>query len=219
MKQRDFFILTFIISLVIHFFFLNIPFLGELIRHLVVSFHEIWHWLWALLTWWDFKSLEINSDWSWMAITSWWNRAIILISWFLWSLIIWNLFLRFSLTKKNSTILSLILWVIFITLSIVLARDLYSLFSLLFFWLFFLFFFKYNQITKYIFSTLWFLVIFNILLDFNVWPLSDIWKFAEIFIILPTFVWMYIWLIFWLGITIYNFKQILQQKWIKPYSD
>jgi hypothetical protein len=45
--------------------------------------------------------------------------------------------------------------------------------------------------------------------DFNVWPSSDLEKFTEIFMIVPQFMWMIIWLVLVLWITAWNIKKMI----------
>jgi hypothetical protein len=51
----------------------------------------------------------------------------------------------------------------------------------------------------------------HIIEDFNVWPSSDIKKFGDIFIIIPDFLWMIIWLSIVLIITGWNIKNIIKK--------
>lgn len=210
-NSKKIFLLALIIALLLHYVISNIPYIWYIINYIVTIFHEIWHWVWALITFWNFHKIDINIDGSWLATTSWWIRAIVLLWWFIWSLIFWNLLLKASLNIKDKDYISFFMWIIFSILAIFFSADIFSFIIIMFYAIIFFTLFKYNKYNKYIFSVLWFLVIFYVLLDFNVWPISDIWKFADIFIIIPSFVWMYIWLLLWLFITIFNIYYIFKK--------
>ena len=206
-----------LIILVLFYFFLKytIPWGNYIIYpiNLIVTFlHEFWHSFFAIITWWSVKSIEINSDWSWYAVTSWWIRSIVLMWWYIWSAIFWNmlLYIWYKKEKYSKSIIYLlsglmtITW-IFLFNSIFSSIILFIISALLFFIA------KKTKFNSIVLQFLWVASILFIIEDFNVWPWSDLEKFSDIFIIIPTFLWMYIWLIIVLVITWFNLKYIFNK--------
>jgi len=69
---------------------------------LIVTFlHEFGHSFFAIITWWDVKSIQINSNWSGFAVTAWGFRSIVLMWWYIWSAIFWNILLWIAFKKKS----------------------------------------------------------------------------------------------------------------------
>ena len=183
------------------------------INLLVTFLHEFGHATWALITWWSVSSIEINSDWSWLAWTSWWWRSIVLMGWYIWSAIFWNILLYIWLKKEKLSeiviyclsgfmVFTAIIWFSGIISSIILFLIAGVL----------LIFAKKTDFDSYILSFLWVASLVYIIEDFNGWPSSDLAKFSELFIIVPQFVWMYTWLLIVLAITAVNLKFILFKK-------
>lgn len=182
--------------------------------NLIVTFlHEFGHSFFAFITWWSIKSIQINSDWSGYAVTSWWIRSIVLMWWYIWSAIFWNilLYIWYKKEKYSQKIIYLLSALMLITW-IFLFNSLFS--SIILFIISALLFFiaKKTKFDSVILQFLWVASILFIIEDFNVWPSSDLSKFSDIFIIVPTFLWMYIWLIIVIIITFYNLKFILKKQ-------
>ncbi len=206
-------IIIFIIYIIIKF----IPYWNYILYpiNLIVTFlHEFWHAFFALITGWSIKSIKINTDWSWLATTIWWIRWLVIIWWYIWSAIFWNILLYYSIIWKNKTAeyISIFLWLLMIFSAIIWFSWIISSLILITIWAFIIFI---ALKTNYDKIFLWFIglaSLFYIIEDFRVWPSSDLAKFSEIFIIIPQFVWMYIWLFIVLGITFYNLRMLLK-KW------
>lgn len=212
--KKNYFILIILITM---FFLLKyyIPYGKYLlypINLLVTFLHEFWHALVAILTWGNVKSIQINSDGSWYAITSWWISSFILIWWYVWSAIFGNILLYIWFKKEKLSqyiiyifagllILSGIIWFN----SIIGSLILFSLAGLL------LSISKYKLYDSLILQFLWITTLLYIIEDFSVWPKSDIAKFWDIFIVVPDFIWMIIWLIIVLFITGWNIKNIIRK--------
>lgn len=189
------------------------------INLLVTFLHEFWHSFWAIITWWAVKSVQINSDGSWFAITSWGWRSIVLMWWYIWSAVFWNILLYIWLVSENSNIqkykyaekiIYFLSWLMIFT-SIFWFNSIFSSIILILIALFLIFLAKKTDYDSLILQFLWVASILFILEDFSVWPSSDLWKFSEIFIIIPQTVWMYIWLLIVIIITWINLKFIFKK--------
>ena len=183
------------------------------INLLVTFLHEFGHATWALITWWSVSSIEINSDWSWLAWTSWWWRSIVLMWWYIWSAIFWNILLYIWLKKeKLSEIVIYFLAGFMVFTAVIWFSGIISSIILFLIAGVLVVFAKKTDFDSYILSFLWVASLVYIIEDFNGWPSSDLAKFSELFIIVPQFVWMYTWLLIVLFITAVNLKFILFKK-------
>lgn len=182
--------------------------------NLIVTFlHEFWHSFFAIITWWTVYGLHISSDWSWLATTSGWVKAIVLMWWYIWSAIFWNILLYIWLKKqKFSKIIIYLLASLMIFISIVWFSTIMSTIILILLWISIILISKYTKYDNYILQFIWVSSVLLIINDFNIWPSSDIAKFSEIFIIIPQMIWIYIWLAIVLFITYINLRNILKTK-------
>ena len=187
---------------------------------LVTFLHEFWHSFFAVITWWWVKNIQVNPDWSWFATTYWWFRFFVLMWWYIGSAIFWNLLLYIWATKENiSKLVILFLWMLMFIISIFYINFTFSwiISSLLLIILaitlvIISFSIKYDTFNRIFLMFIWITSIIYIIEDFNVWPSSDIKKFSEIFIFIPEFIWMIIWLIIVILITWYNLKRIFSSE-------
>lgn len=181
------------------------------INLLVTFLHEFWHAFFAIITWWNVKSIQINSNWSWFAITLWWISSIILIWWYIWSAIFWNILLYTWFKKKKiaKKIIYFLAWLMIFSW-IIWFNSIFS--SLLLFFLsgILIFLSRKTNYDSVILQFLWLTSLLYVIEDFNVWPSSDISKFADLFIFIPEFVWMIIWLIIVIIISCFNLKKIMR---------
>ncbi len=179
---------------------------------LVTFLHELWHALWALLTWWVVVEIDVSTDGSWYAVTWGGWRPIVLMWGYIWSAVLWNILLYIGFKKHNWAqfiiyfLALLMIFTAFVWFSSMLTTVLLIISSMWFIILAFIF--KYDH---YILQFLWVASILYIMEDFNMWPTSDLAKFSEIFIIVPQFAWMYIWLFIVILITWKNVKSILKE--------
>jgi hypothetical protein len=181
--------------------------------NLFVTFlHEFWHSFWALMTWWSVKSIEINSNWSWFAVTSGWIRGFVLMWGYIWSAIFGNILLYIGIkNKKYSEYVIYLISFLMIFTSIFWFNSLFSSVILIVFWVFLFFLSKKIKYDEIILQFLWISSLIYIIEDFSVWPSSDIAKFSEIFIIIPSSIWMIIWLLIVIFVTIFNLKLIFKK--------
>lgn len=182
------------------------------INLLVTFLHEFWHAFASIITGWDVKSIQINSDWSWFAVTSWWIQSIVLIGWYIGSAIFWNLLLYIWAKKEkySEIIIYILSWIMIFTWIFWFNSIFSSIILFLISWILIFLALKTNK-DWFILQFLWLASIIYIIEDFNVWPSSDLAKFSEIFIVVPQFVWMYIWLFLVIWITYFNFKNIIKE--------
>jgi len=192
-----------------------IPFWNYLIYpiNLLVTFmHEFWHSFFAILTGWNVIGIEINWNGSWFARISWWIKSIVLMGWYIWSAIFWNILLYIWTKKQNLSeiVIYFLSWLLVFT-GIFWYNSFFS--SLLLFVLAALLFLlaKKSKFDSIILQFLWISSILYIIEDFNGGPSSDLNKFSEIFVIIPQSVWMIVWLIIVLIITWINLKLIFKK--------
>lgn len=179
----------------------------------VVFLHEFGHSFFALLTWWWVSWVEINSDWSWFAITQWWWRTFVLMWGYIWSAIFWNILLYLWLKKGkySEKVIYILGWMMIFT-AIFWFNSIFSSIILFLVWVLLIVLAKYTKLDSYMLTFLWASSLAYIIQDFNVWPTSDLAKFADIFIFIPEVIWMYIWLIIVLAITFINFRYFIFRK-------
>ena len=181
--------------------------------NLIVTFlHEFWHAFFAFITWWSIESIKINADGSWLAYTAWWIRWWVLMGWYIWSALFWNLILYFSL--KSDAIAKKIMYFLaglMIFSALFFFSWIISSLILLCMWGGFIFITKKFHYDSVIASFIWVASILHIIEDFRIWPSSDLAKFSEIFIIIPQVVWMYIWLFIVVWMFLCNLKLIFKK--------
>jgi len=180
-----------------------------LITLLVTFLHEFGHSFFAIISWWSVDSIQINSDWSWYAMTGWWIRSLVLMWWYIWSAIFGNilLYIWFKNKKLSEKILYFLAWLM-IFVAIFWFNSIFSsiILIVLALWLFTLA--KYTNYNNLVLQFLGISSIIYIIEDFNVWPSSDLEKFSTF---LPASIWMIIWLILVIIITWYNLKLIFRK--------
>lgn len=208
--------LLIIISFIILYYLLKnyIPYWNYAVYpiNLLVTFlHELGHALWAIITWWWVKSIEINSDGSGYAVTSWWWRPIVLMWWYIGSAIFWNILLWIAFKKKSlvKNTIYILSWLMIFTAIFWYNSIFSSLILFLIAW-FFIYITNKTKLDKFLLQFLWIASLLYIIEDFNSWPSSDLAKFADIFLIIPQVVWMYIWLFLVIFISYKNFKRIIK---------
>lgn len=172
------------------------------INLLVTFLHELGHGLWAIFTGWSVDSVQINTDGSGHAVTAGGLRTIVLLGGYVWSAILGNilLYIAFKKQKYSETTLYILAAIILFT-AIFWFSSLISSALLIIGAAAIIFIAKK---TIYDSLVLWFFAIASLLYiieDFNVGPSSDLTKFSEIFIFIPTSVWMWSWLMLVLLIT------------------
>ncbi len=176
---------------------------------IVTVLHEFGHAFFALITWWSVSSINIDANTAWYTVTSWWIRSLVLMWWYIWSAIFWNilLYIWFKNKKLADSILYLLAW-LFVFIGIIWFHDILTSLMLFVFAVCFYFLAKKTDYDSLVLQLLWVFSILYIIEDFNVGPSSDLSKFSHI---LPQSVWMIIWLLIVLVITGYNLKLIFKK--------
>ena len=204
-----------LIVLVITYLLLKhfIPF-GNIIAYpinlLVTFLHEFWHAFFALVTGGSVHWLVVNSDWSGVTTTSGWIRDFVVAGGYLWSAIFGNLLLYIGFKKEKLAenilyflsalmVFVSVFWYNWIASSLIIIALAGVLFSLA----------KFTKFDSIILQFLWISSIIFIIEDFNVWPSSDLAHFSKF---LPESVWMIVWLILVIAMTLWNLKIIFKKK-------
>ena len=187
------------------------------INLLVTFMHEFWHAFFALITGWSVHWLVVNSDWSWVTTTSGWIKNLVVAGWYLGSAIFWNILLYIWFSSPNISwskgaslsqniiyflaglmVFVAIFWFNWIVSSLIILALSAILFALA----------KYTKYDSLVLQFLWISSIIFIIEDFNVWPSSDLKAFSWI---VPESIWMIIWLILVIAMTLYNLKLIFKK--------
>lgn len=182
------------------------------INLLVTFLHEFGHAMGAVLTGGSVDAIQINSDGSGFCRTGGGLRAIVLMGGYLGSAVFGNLLLYIGLRKPNWARYTMDFIAIFLIFTAVWWFN--SVSSSLILFLFacgFIYLankkFYHAEILAFIgmASTLF------ILEDFNIGPSSDLARYADIFVVIPTIVWTYIWLFTALAMSYYTINRILKE--------
>ena len=222
-EKQEIFLILFILSIIyfaLKYFITYWEYIVYPITILVTFLHEFWHSFFTILTWWWVKNIQVNPDGSWFATTYWGLKAFVLMWWYIWSAIFGNLLL-YIWAKKEEVSKFVIFFLAFIMflISIFFINFTFSgiissllLISLAIFLVFISIRIKQDSFNRIFLMFLGITSIFYIIEDFNVWPSSDLKKFSDIFVFIPEFIWMIIWLIIVIFITWYNLKKIFEEK-------
>lgn len=178
---------------------------------LMVTFlHEFWHSFFAIITWWSVKDLQINANGSWHAVTVGGIRSLVIMWWYIWSALFGCILLYIwaKKSKASEIVLYILAWLMIVSWIILYSSIISSiiLFLLAAIIIFLAYKTDYDEI---ILMTLWTTSLVYIIEDFNVWPSSDLEKFSWI---LPSGLWMIIWLLIVLTIILFTLKMILKDK-------
>lgn len=178
---------------------------------LVTFLHEFGHALGALITGGEVLSVQINPNGSGMTTTMGGSRAIILMGGYIGSALLGNLL--FYIGSKSGRLAQIglnILSVLMIIVGFVWFDGLYTTGFLVLFALALLFIANKTQMDKEVMMFLGLACLFHIVQDFRVGPSSDLEAYAEIFVVIPKVVWMYIWLAIVVVLCLFNLRIILK---------
>ncbi len=182
------------------------------IRMLVTFLHEFGHAFGALITGGRVANLEIRPDGSGVCWTAGGSRAIILMGGYIGSAIFGNLLFYIG-SRANNTVAkttTYLLAAIMVFVGLVWFTSLFTTGMLL---LFAAALFLIASKTNFDSDILLFFGLASILYiiqDFNVGPTSDLAQYAKIFVVVPAFVWMYLWLGVALLLFFYNIRLIFR---------
>ncbi len=178
---------------------------------LVTFLHEFGHALGALITGGEVVSVQINTDGSGLTMTRGGSRAVILMGGYIGSAILGNLLFYLGTRQKKTAQIGLnVLSIIMIIVGLIWFDGLYTTGFLLVFAFVLFFIANKTSLGKEVMMFLGLACLFHIVQDFQVGPSSDLEMYAEIFIVIPKVVWMYIWLGVVIILSFFNVKRILK---------
>ncbi|MDG1950965.1 MAG: M50 family metallopeptidase [bacterium] len=179
---------------------------------LVTMLHEFGHAMGAVVTGGDVDSIKINADGSGWCKTAGGSRGIILMGGYIGSALFGNFLLYMGFVYQKSA-----KWVLYglalvlIIISTIWSADITNTAFVLAFLIGIMLInrTKYNYIFLMLLGVL---SVAHIINDFNVGPTSDLSKFAEVWPFLSATAWMYVWLVFAVGITGITVNRMLKTK-------
>lgn len=181
---------------------------------LVTFLHEFGHALGALLTGGQVEYVQINPDGSGLTATRGGSRAIILMGGYIGSAILGNLLFYIGTKEGRVAQIGLnVLSVVMIIVGIIWFDGLYTTGFLMVFALALFFVANKTAFDKEVMMFLGLACLFHIVQDFRIGPSSDLEKYAELFVVIPKDVWMYIWLAIVVVLCIFNVRLILRSAW------
>lgn len=177
------------------------------IRIFVTFLHELGHAVGALITGGWVERIQINPNGSGFTSTAGGNRSIILMGGYLGSALFGNIL--FFIGARSKILVKPMIVILAGAMSVTALYWFNSMFTTGVLALFVLFLFFIAFKTSFGNEILMFFglaSIVYIIQDFNVGPSSDLEKYAEIMVIFPQTVWMYIWLVVVVILFFYNLK-------------
>lgn len=182
------------------------------ISRLVTFLHEFGHAIGALITGGEVLAVQINEDGSGHTVTRGGSVSIILLGGYIGSAIFGNLLLWIGAKKESWAPAALMtVGTIMIAVGIVWYNSAFTT-GLLFLFGIALILFGYKGFWRRELTMFLGLVcLLYIIEDFNVGPRSDLEKYAEIFVIIPSVMWMYLWLFVVIILSFFNLRLILRE--------
>ncbi len=178
---------------------------------LVTFLHEFGHALGALLTGGEVVALQINADGSGFTKTRGGSLGIILMGGYLGSAILGNLLFYIGARgRKVAKITIYVLAAFMVIVGFIWFNSLYTTGFLLAFAAVLYLIAKQTDFDREVLMFLGLASIIYIIQDFNVGPRSDLEKYAELLVFIPSHVWMYIWLFISLALTAINLRMVLK---------
>lgn len=165
------------------------------IRILVTFLHELGHAVGALITGGWVERIQINPNGSGFTSTAGGSRSVILMGGYLGSALFGNIL--FFIGARSKFLVKPMLLLLALSMTVTALYWYNSLFTtgvLILFVLAILFFTFKTDFGNEILMFFGLASILFIIQDFNVGPTSDLEKYAEIMVVFPPAVWMYIWL-------------------------
>ena len=188
---------------------------GEMVLYpvtrLVTFLHEFGHALGALITGGSVEGIQINPDGSGYTKTVGGSQSVILMGGYIGSALLGNLiFYIGARMERFAGITIYILAALMLFAGIVWFESMYSTGFLIAFSIGLYLLVSYTNFAREILMFLGLAAILYIIQDFNVGPSSDLKKYAELFIVIPASIWMYIWLGIVLLLFIANIRLIFK---------
>lgn len=179
------------------------------IKLFVTFLHEFGHAFGALITGGEVVGFVVNEDGSGVTTTRGGSRAVIIMGGYIGSAIFGNLLFYIGARKEKFTRVTL--YAIAVLMSVIAFVWFSSLFTSGFLIVFSLGLFvlaRYTNLDQIIIMFLGLTSILYIIQDFNVGPSSDLAAYADLFVVIPAFVWIYVWLIIVVILFIVNIRMI-----------
>ena len=178
---------------------------------LVTFLHEFGHALGALITGGSVEGITINPNGSGLTTSRGGSLSVILMGGYLGSAILGNLLFYIGARKSKWSGITLNIMAVLMIITGLYWFD--TLYTTLFLGLFAIALFFIANKTNFDREVLMFMGLASILYiiqDFNVGPSSDLQKYAEIFVVVPVSVWMYLWLAIAVILFIWNIRMIFR---------
>ena len=181
------------------------------INLLVTFLHEFGHALGAIITGGKVLDLQINMNGSGFTRTQGGNMPIILMGGYIGSAILGNIlfYIGARLPRFSSITLNVLAFAMMFA-GIVWFNSLFTTGFLILFGIALYFIANKTAFDQEVLMFLGLATIVYIIQDFNVGPTSDLERYAEIFVIVPTSWWMYIWLVIVILLFVFNIRLIFK---------
>jgi len=166
------------------------------LRLFVTFLHEFGHAFGALITGGDVLGFVVNEDGSGVTTTRGGVRSIVIMGGYIGSAIFGNLLFYIGARKERfaqATLYSIS--ILMIIIAFVWFSSLFTTGFLILFAIGLSLLARFTNLDQVILMFLGLSTILYIIQDFNIGPSSDLAAYADLFVIIPASVWMYIWLI------------------------
>ena len=177
----------------------------------VTFLHEFGHAFGALITGGEVVGFVVNEYGSGVTTTRGGNRAIIIMGGYIGSAIFGNLLFYIGARREKFTQATLyIVGVLMLVISFVWFSSWFTTGFLIVFSLALFILARLTNLDQIITMFLGLASILYIIQDFNVGPSSDLAAYADLFVFIPSSVWMYVWLIIVLILFVLNIRMIFK---------
>ena len=180
------------------------------IQLLTTFLHEFSHAIVCILTGGSVASLQINLDCSGVTATYGGNNALICMGGYIGSCVFSNLLMRFSLNDYSTRVISIFLSISCICVAYFWFSNDLTAFILVIIAISFIILAKLYKIQSFLLQFIAIACLIDIIQDFNVGPTSDLAEFSKSVGLFSDTIWMYIWLLIVLLITIWNMRRIIK---------
>ncbi len=179
---------------------------------LVTFLHEFGHALGALITGGEVDRINISQDGSGFTVTRGGSKAIILMGGYIGSAILGNLLFYIGVRKEKLAQWTLMgLALLMAAVGLLKPDSMFTLGVLLVFAVAFFLLARYTAFDREIIMFLGLATILYIIQDFNVGPRSDLEQYAQLFVLIPAQIWMYVWLIVVVLLFFFNIRMIFRK--------
>ena len=180
-------------------------------RLLVTFLHELGHGLGAIITGGSIEGIHIGKDGSGFCKTAGGSRAVVLMGGYLGSAILGNILFFIGAKAPRIAQSTLVLLAgVMIFVAFFYKESGFTFFFLVGFAVALILIANLTNWDREVLMFIGLATIIYIIQDFNVGPSSDLEKYAELFKVIPKNVWMYIWLIIAILLSLFNLKLVLK---------